>query len=116
MAVHKVALDMFTKVGMGPLRKKSLQLTAYLQFILEEVKIKTGVQLDIITPKNPEERGAHLSVVVPGADKTLVQKLSDEGVVVDWREPNVIRIAPVPLYNSFEDVFLFGEKLGALIN
>ncbi len=116
MAVHKVALDMFTKVGMEALRKKSLQLTAYLEFVLEEVKIKTGVQLHIITPKNPDARGAHLSVIVPGADKALVQKLSKEGIVVDWREPNVIRIAPVPLYNSFEDVFLLGEKLNALLS
>ncbi len=115
MAVHKVALDMFTEVGMEALRKKSIQLTAYLEFVLEEIKNNVGIQLQIITPKNADERGAHLSVIVPGAEKSLVQKLLDEGVVVDWREPNVIRVAPVPFYNSFEDVFLFGEKLATVL-
>ncbi|MFN0030523.1 MAG: kynureninase [Flavobacteriales bacterium] len=116
MAVHKVALDMFTEVGMEALRKKSVQLTAYLAFILDEVKKATGVPLQIITPMNAEERGAHLSVIVSGADKSLVQKLSANGVVVDWREPNVIRLAPVPLYNSFEDVYLLGEQLCNIFN
>lgn len=115
MAVHKVALDMFTEVGMPALRKKSLALTAYLEFVLHEVKKDTGLPLEIITPSNAEERGAHLSVVVPGANKTIVEKLLAAGAVVDWREPNVIRIAPVPFYNSFEDVFHFGQLLASLL-
>jgi kynureninase len=115
MAVHKVALDLFTEVGMPALRKKSIELTAYLEYILGEVRKNTGVQLEIITPSNPEERGAQLSVIVPGAQKSLVARLWDKGVVVDWREPNVIRMAPTPMYNSFEDVFSFGEVFTALL-
>jgi kynureninase len=115
MAVHKVALDLFTEVGMPALRKKSIELTAYLEYVLGEVRKNTGVQLEIITPSKPEERGAQLSVIVPGAQKSLVARLWDKGVVVDWREPNVIRMAPTPMYNSFEDVFSFGEVFTALL-
>jgi kynureninase len=115
MAVHKVALDLFTEVGMPALRKKSIELTAFLEYVLGEVRKNTGVQLEIITPSNPEERGAQLSVIVPGAQKSLVARLWDKGVVVDWREPNVIRMAPTPMYNSFEDVFSFGEVFTALL-
>ncbi|MDZ4823493.1 MAG: kynureninase [Flavobacteriales bacterium] len=111
MAVHKVALDIFTEVGMEKLRAKSIQLTAYLAFILNEVEKNTGEKLSIITPKNVDERGCHLSVIFPGRDKSLVQKLSERGATVDWREPNVMRIAPVPLYNSFGDVYSFGQIL-----
>jgi kynureninase len=115
MAVHKVALDLFTEVGMPALRKKSVELTAYLEYVLGEVRKNSGVQLEIITPSNAEERGAQLSVIVPGAQKSLVARLWDKGVVVDWREPNVIRMAPTPMYNSFEDVYSFGEVFTALL-
>ena len=111
MAVHKVALDMFSEVGMEALRKKSLELTAYLAFVLGEVEKKTGQRLEIITPSNPHQRGCQLSVVVHGSNHQLVKDLYHEGVMVDWREPNVIRVAPVPLYNSFQDVHSFGEIL-----
>ena len=70
-----------------------------------------GVYSEIITPKDVNERGCQLSIVAHGSDKILFDKLSENGVVADWREPNVIRIAPVPLYNSFEDVYRFGEIL-----
>jgi kynureninase len=115
MAVHKVALDLFTEIGMPALRKKSIELTGYLEYILGEVQKKSGVALEIITPSNPEERGAQLSVIVPGADKSLVNQLLEKAVVVDWREPNVVRMAPAPMYNSFEDVFSFGEVFTALL-
>lgn len=108
MAIHAVALQQFTEVGMEALREKSILLTAYLEFVLKEVVDQTGVQLEVLTPRNPEQRGCQLSVVVPGATKELVGQLAQRGVVVDWREPNVIRMAPVPMYNSFEDVYRFG--------
>ena len=65
--------------------------------------------------QDPEQRGCQLSVVVPGATRKLVTDLAERGSVVDWREPNVIRMAPVPMYNSFEDVYRFGEMLSACL-
>lgn len=115
MAAHKAALDIFTEVGMTSLREKSLHLTAYLEFIISEVAQASGVALHILTPKEPNARGCQLSIVVPGATKQLVHDLASHGVVVDWREPNVIRLAPVPLYNRFEDIYRFGEVLTQLL-
>lgn len=102
MAAHKAALDIFDEAGMDALTEKSKRLTGYLEFVIHEVNSK----LEIITPK---ERGCQLSVIAHGLGKSLHEKLVANGVVVDWREPNVIRCAPVPLYNSFEDVYRFGE-------
>jgi kynureninase len=115
MAAHKAALDIFSAAGMNALREKSLNLTAYLEFIFQETALATGVQLQIITPTVPTERGCQLSVIVPGATKQLVKDLAAQGVVVDWREPNVIRLAPVPLYNRFEDIYSFGKILTDLL-
>jgi kynureninase len=109
MAAHKAALDIFVEAGMSAMREKSLLLTGYLEFIVDAVRNNTGVNLQILTPSNPNERGCQLSIVVPGAKKQLVKDLAERGIIVDWREPNVIRMAPVPLYNSFKDIFTFGE-------
>jgi kynureninase len=109
MAAHKAALDIFIEAGVSPMREKSINLTGYLEFIVNEIRKTTGVELQILTPTNPNERGCQLSIVVPGATKQLVKDLADRGIVVDWREPNVIRMAPVPLYNSFEDIYTFGQ-------
>jgi kynureninase len=109
MAAHKAALDIFVEAGMSALREKSLNLTGYLEFIVDAIRNNTGVNLQILTPSNPNERGCQLSIVVPGATKQLVKDLADRGIIVDWREPNVIRMAPVPLYNSFKDIFTFGK-------
>lgn len=115
MAAHKASLEIFERVGMTSLREKSLMLTGYLEFIVQSIARETGIALRILTPENPSERGCQLSVVVPGATKQLVHDLAAQGVIVDWREPNVIRLAPVPLYNSFEDVYAFGQTLKAII-
>jgi kynureninase len=115
MAAHKVALDMFTEVGMKKLRKKSILLTAYLEFILKEIQQNTSQTLIVITPSNPEERGAQLSVIVEGRDRSIIGELASQGVVADWREPNVIRLAPVPFYNSFEDIFKFGKIFSSIL-
>jgi kynureninase len=109
MAAHRAALQLFTEAGMDALRKKSLKLTAYLAFVVGEVQASTGQVLRILTPEHPDERGCQLSIVVEGKNKEIVKQLAAEGVIVDWREPNVIRMAPVPLYNSFEDIYSFGE-------
>lgn len=114
MAIHKVALDMFTEAGIDNLRKKSIGLTAYLEYILGETEKTSGQSLKIITPKNKEERGAQLSVIVEGRDKSLIKQLAEHGVVVDWREPNVIRLAPVPLYSTYGDIYDLGQILGKI--
>jgi kynureninase len=111
MVAHRISLDIFTEVGMERLREKSKGLTAYLEFVLNTVQERTGQKLTRITPQDPEQRGCQLSVIVEGYDRKLVHTLYEQGVVVDWREPDVIRLAPVPLYNSFEDVFRLGQVL-----
>lgn len=111
MIAHEVSLAIFSEIGMEALREKSLLLTAYLDFVLQEVMQKTGQRLMRITPDDPQQRGCQLSVVVEGYDRKLVDTLYKQGVVVDWREPDVIRLAPVPLYNSFDDVYRLGNVL-----
>jgi len=111
MIAHEVSLEIFSEAGMKALHEKSLLLTAYLDFVLKEVMSITGQKLIRITPEDPAQRGCQLSVIVEGYDRKLVSTLYEQGVVVDWREPNVIRLAPVPLYNSFEDVYQLGKVL-----
>ncbi len=108
LAALKASLDIFTEAGMKNLFEKSRQLTGYLEFLLGEIKDE---RISVITPANPLERGCQLSIRVRDSDKNLFKALSAQGVVADWREPDVIRVAPVPLYNSFADVFNFAEIL-----
>lgn len=117
MAVHKASLDIFMDAGIENLRAKSITLTNYLEFVVNEVSSQAeNVEFEIITPSNVEERGAQLSILAHGQGKTLFDFLTKEGVIADWREPNVIRIAPVPMYNNFEDVYRFGEILKRAIH
>jgi len=109
-AAHLASLDMFEEVGMTALREKSVMLTGYLEYLLLELQMDKE-QLEVITPSIPEARGCQMSLLVSKNGKQLFDKLAASGVIADWREPNVIRIAPVPLYNSFEDVFQFVELL-----
>lgn len=112
MAIHKVSLDLFMAAGMDRLRNTSLELTAYLEFVLHQIsEASSAVNFEVITPSEAEKRGCQLSIHAHGMGKSLFDKLTAEGVIADWREPNVIRVAPVPLYNSFEDVYLFGKAL-----
>ena len=111
MAVHKVALDLFVEATMPALRERSLRLTAYLEDLVQTVAERTGAHLEIMTPTDPSARGCQLSVVAHGYGRSLFDHLMDHGVVVDWREPAVIRMAPVPLYNSFEDLVRFSLVL-----
>ncbi len=110
MAPHKVSLDIFEKAGMEALREKSLKLSAYLRSLLDDL-VTQGREFEIITPKEDSDRGAQLSILTGEGGKALFDFLTENGVVADWREPNVIRIAPVPLYNSFEDVYRFAGLL-----
>jgi kynureninase len=117
MAPHLAALELFTEAGFQNLRTKSEALTAYLAFIITEINkgLKNNVQLQIITPNDKNQRGCQLSVVANGLGKALYNKLTAHGIVTDWREPNVIRMAPVPLYNSFEDIYQLGTILKKII-
>tara|TARA_Y100000589_G_scaffold328039_1_gene371249 strand:- start:75513 stop:76796 length:1284 start_codon:yes stop_codon:yes gene_type:complete len=112
MAVYKVSLDMFNQAGMENLLAKQKQLTGYLEYILQDISARyDNCDLEIITPKEKSKRGCQLSVFTHGQGKKLFDYLMQNGVIADWREPNVIRMAPVPMYNSFEDVYKFGQIL-----
>jgi len=116
MAVHKASLEIFDKATLPKLRAKSLRLTAFAEFLIEAFNAEQDqVKINILTPRNPAERGCQLSLVFDKKGKAIHQQLTATGVVADWREPNVIRIAPVPLYNSFEDVWRFYEILKEVI-
>ena len=109
-AAHKASLDLFDEVGMPALREKSLLLTGYLEFLLQELN-RAQPRYRVITPTDPADRGCQLSILTGSDGKELFDHLSANGAVCDWREPNVIRVAPVPLYNSFEDVWRLAELL-----
>jgi kynureninase len=113
MAAHWASLELFDEVGMDQLREKSVVLTDYLLFLLDELTAKYGDKctFEIITPREHKSRGAQLSILVHGNGKQIFDAISEKGVVADWREPNVIRVAPAPMYNSFEDVYFLGKYL-----
>ncbi len=117
MAAHKASIVIFDEAGMDDLTQKSKQLTAYLEFIIEDInqQIKDDRPLEIITPKDDNSRGCQISIVAHKRGKELFNAISQKGVIADWREPNVIRIAPVPLYNSFTDVWKFGQIISSCL-
>ncbi|MEQ9422985.1 MAG: kynureninase [Cyclobacteriaceae bacterium] len=108
MAAHLASLEIYSDAGIDNLRAKSLELTGYLEFLLRDIG-ETAVE--IITPTDPNERGCQLSLFINRGGKDLFKRITEKGVIADWREPNVIRIAPVPLYNSFDDVWQFSQIL-----
>jgi kynureninase len=110
MAAHKASLEIFDKVSMKDLREKSILLTAYLFFLIKNINKKNNA-LTIITPDQTSQRGCQLSLRTDARGKAIFNELTKKGIIADWREPDVIRIAPVPLYNSFEDVYRFAEIL-----
>lgn len=112
MAPYLASLEIFSEVGMTKIIKKRNLLTAYLEFILNEIDNELpNTDFEIITPSNQEERGCQLSVYLHGQGKELFHYLMKNGVITDWREPNVIRLAPAPLYTSFQDMYTFGQIL-----
>ena len=108
LAALKASLDVFEAAGMKALREKSKNLTGYLEFLLADIRDE---RISVITPASADERGCQLSLQVRDADKNLYRALTARGVIADWREPDVIRVAPVPLYNTFTDVYKFVEIL-----
>ena len=113
MAAIKASLDVFEQAGMDQLITKSKHLTGYFEFLIHAME---NDAIKIITPTHPDERGCQLSIQVKNADKTLHHKLTEAGVITDWREPDVIRCAPVPLYNSYKDVYNLVERLKHILN
>ena len=112
LAPYLASVEMFDEVGMEKLIRKRNQLTAYLEFILHEIDREIdGTEFEIITPANQEERACQLSVFLHGQGRSLFDYLMKNGVITDWREPNVIRFAPAPFYCSYEDMYDFGQIL-----
>ncbi|GIZ09165.1 kynureninase [Flavobacterium sp. UMI-01] len=111
LAPYLASVEMFDEVGMEVLINKRDRITAYLEFVLAEIGKEVSGSFEIITPISPEERACQLSVFLHGEGRELFEYLIENGVIVDWREPNVIRLAPVPFYCSFEDIYHFGQIL-----
>lgn len=117
MAAHKASLDIFEKAGLQNLFAKSRLLSNYMLFILDEINQSLPQKtIEIITPRNEPEKGCQVSMLMLEKGKEIFEALKQNGVLADWREPNVIRVAPVPLYNSFEDVYRFGEIVQKILN
>lgn len=108
MAAHKASLDIFEEAGMERLHNKRKLLNSYLWFMVDEMNEQKNV-FEIITPRTVTEHGCQISLLTSSNGKQVFDELNKQGVIADWREPNVIRIAPVPLYNCFEDVWKFGN-------
>lgn len=108
LAAVRASADMFYKVGMEALTEKSKKLTGYMEFLIDQV---SDDRFFIITPRSPERRGCQLSIQAKGGDKSLYDQITAKKVIADWREPDVIRVAPAPFYNSFEDVWRFCHLL-----
>ena len=115
-ALHKASLEIFEAAGWEALCKKQFQLTAYLWFLLNEVNRTTKQPIiEFITPQNEQERGCQVSMLMLQRGREIFDALSTAGVMVDWREPNVIRLAPVPLYNTYEELWQFADILKEVI-
>ncbi|HJL84325.1 MAG TPA: kynureninase [Candidatus Marinimicrobia bacterium] len=106
------SLDLFQEVGMDALREKSVILTGYLEYLLDQLDSEA---FTIITPSDPEQRGCQLSIRFTSSGKTIHERLTGKNVMCDYREPGVIRVAPAPFYNSFDDVYRFVEILKEIV-
>jgi kynureninase len=113
MAAHLASVDIFAQAGMEVIGAKRDLMTAYLEFVIDSIseRNKDKCTFELITPRDKKQRGAQLSIMAHGQGRALFDALSDLGVVADWREPNVIRVAPAPLYNTYEDCWWFGHLL-----
>jgi kynureninase len=103
-------MEIFHEAGMGRLRSKSVALTGYLEFLLEQI---ASPKFSIITPTKSTRRGAQISLRIPDQGKAFCEELASAGVIGDWREPDILRVAPVPLYNSYQDVYEFVRRFSA---
>ena len=116
MSAMKASIDIFADVGMAALRNKSEKLTGYLEYTIDLlIEEFPDASISMITPRDPAKRGSQISINIAGRERQLFDDMLAEGVIADFREPCIIRIAPVPLYNSFEDVFTFGKVMRKLL-
>ena len=111
MAPYLASVEMFDAIGLDALFEKRDKITAYLEYIIEEIAKEVKGNFELITPKDKKQRGSQLSVLLHGEGKSFFNYLMKEGVIADWREPAVIRLAPVPLYSSYEEMYEFGQIL-----
>jgi kynureninase len=109
-AAHLASLALFESADISQLREKSLLLTGYLYFLLTS-NDNIQKKINILTPANETERGCQLSLFFHEKGRKIFDALTKEGVIMDWREPNVIRVAPTPMYNTFEEVKIFSDLL-----
>jgi len=111
MAALRASLEIFNEATMPALAAKRKLINGYLRFIINGIIESANAQqkIIIITPSAEDEYGAQISMLCKQNGKAIHKHLTDNGVIADWREPEVLRMAPVPLYNSFEDVFRFGQ-------
>jgi kynureninase len=115
-ATHRAALEIFEEAGWQNVQTKRRLLNNYLWFLLEEVNSNSSKKIiEFITPQNESERGCQVSMLMLERGKEIYEGLMSPGIMVDWREPNVIRLAPAPLYNTFEEVWQFADALKKLI-
>ena len=114
LATHKASLEIFAAAGFDNLITKGKALSAYLFFVLNHIN-QAEEKFSIITPIDPGERGCQVSLSIPKNAKAVFDRLLPLGIFADWREPNVIRVAPVPLYNSFEEIYIFAEILQQIL-
>jgi kynureninase len=110
LAAHKTSLEIFQEAGFTNLVSKSKQLSAYLFFVLDHIN-QPEEKFRILTPRHPDERGCQVSLSIHQNAKAVFDELLPNGIFADWREPNVIRVAPVPLYNTFEEIYIFAATL-----
>jgi kynureninase len=116
MSAMKASLDIFAEAGMTALREKSEKLTGYLEYAVDRLAEEfPDADIQLITPRDPAQRGSQISIDIAGRERKLFDDMIAAGVIGDFREPCIIRIAPMPLYNSFEDVFTFGKVMRKLL-
>src|SRR5579862_743421 len=113
LAALRASMDILSEAGLERLRAKSAALTGYLEFLLDQ---RPSLKFSLITPRDAEQRGAQLSIRLSGAGRNLCDRLAMTGVIGDWREPDIFRVAPVPLYNTFQDVYRFVQHFSAALS
>jgi kynureninase len=115
-ASHKAALEIFEEAGWKNLQAKQRLLNNFLWFVLNDIDRSSKNTIEFITPRKEEERGCQVSMLMHERGREIFDELTKQGVMADWREPNVIRIAPVPLYNTFEEVWKFGDIISSILH
>ena len=113
LAPLRASLEIFAAAGIENLRKKSVSLTGYLEFLLDQ---QSSDKFTVITPRDPQQRGAQLSIRIRNNGRIVLEQLMSEGIICDWREPDILRVAPVPLYNTFSDAHRFANRFLAVLD